>query len=111
MLHRDPTTFPAALRDAAEQLDEVDLEEAEKTAAAGVELAQAVGFDAAPLPVRENRKTWRTVLGAVALVIAAGAESRSWSTSTPSRSLPAFWRPPWVALDSSMEMVGAPPRG
>jgi len=49
MLHRDPTTFPAALRDVAEQLDEVDLEEAEKTAAAGVELAQAAGFDAAPL--------------------------------------------------------------
>ena len=39
-----------ALRDAAAEIDKVDLEEAEKTAAAGVQLAEAAGFDRAATP-------------------------------------------------------------
>jgi nucleotide-binding universal stress UspA family protein len=72
---------PGPLRDAAEQFDEVDLAEAEKTAAAGVVLANAAGFDADPLLVREGRKTWRTLLQAAeqhqASLIVAGAHGLS----------------------------------
>ena len=81
LLHRDPAHVPDLLRDAAEQFDEGDLAEAEKTAAAGVFLAQAAGFDADPLPVREGRKTWRTLLEAAerhqASLIVAGAHGMS----------------------------------
>jgi nucleotide-binding universal stress UspA family protein len=77
LLHGDP----GPLRDAAEQFDEVDLAEAEKTAAAGVLLANAAGFDADPLLVREGRKTWRTLLEAAeqhqASLIVAGAHGLS----------------------------------
>jgi nucleotide-binding universal stress UspA family protein len=59
----------------------VDLVEADKTATAGVLLAQAAGFDADPLPVREGRKTWRTLLEAAerhqASLIVAGAHGMS----------------------------------
>jgi nucleotide-binding universal stress UspA family protein len=72
---------PGLLRDAADQFDEVDLAEAEKTAAAGVLLARAAGFDADPLLVREGRKTWRTLLEAAELhqapLIVAGAHGPS----------------------------------
>jgi nucleotide-binding universal stress UspA family protein len=81
MLHADPANLPGVLSDAAEQFDEVDLAEAEKTAAAGVVLAEAAGFQANPLPVREGRKTWRTLLEVAerhnATVIVAGAHGMS----------------------------------
>jgi len=70
-----------ALRDAAAEIDKVDLEEAEKTAAAGVQLAEAAGFAAKPLPVREEHKTWRALLQAAedhhASLIVAGAHGMS----------------------------------
>jgi nucleotide-binding universal stress UspA family protein len=81
LLHRDPSHIPDLLRDAAEQFDGGDLAEAEKTAAAGVLLAHAAGFNADPLPVREGRKTWRTLLEAAerhrTSLIVAGAQGMS----------------------------------
>jgi nucleotide-binding universal stress UspA family protein len=81
MLHEEPDELPGVLRDAAEQFDEADLAEANKTAAAGVLLAQAAGFDADPLPVREGRKTWRTLIEAAehhqTSLIVAGAHGMS----------------------------------
>lgn len=81
MLHSDPEALPGVLRDAAVQLDEADLAEANKTAAEGVLLAQAAGFDADPLPVRAGRKTWRRLLEAAddhqASLIVAGAHGMS----------------------------------
>jgi nucleotide-binding universal stress UspA family protein len=81
MLHSDPEALPGVLRDAAVQLDEADLAEANKTAAEGVLLAQAAGFDADPLPVRAGRKTWRRLLQAAenhqASLIVAGAHGIS----------------------------------
>src|SRR5687768_7997563 len=53
--------LPAKLGDAVAELDRVDLRAAEKTAAEGVQLAEAAGFKAKPLPVRERRKAWRTL--------------------------------------------------
>ncbi len=53
----------------------------EKTAAAGVRLAEDAGFSAKPLPVREERKAWRTLLQAAedhqASLIVAGAHGMS----------------------------------
>ena len=81
MLHSDPDDLPGVLRDAAVQFDEADIAEATKTAAAGVRLAQAAGFDAEPLPVRAGRKTWRALLHAAedhqASLIVAGAHGVS----------------------------------
>lgn len=81
LLRENTDELPGVLRDAAEQFDEADLAEADKTAAAGVLLAQAAGFDADPLPVREGRKTWRTLLEAAehhqASLIGAGAHGIS----------------------------------
>jgi nucleotide-binding universal stress UspA family protein len=66
---------------AAVQSDEADIAEAAKTAAAGVRLAQAAGFDAEPLAVRAGRKTWRALLQAAedhqASLIVAGAHGVS----------------------------------
>ena len=60
---------------------EVDRREAENTAAAGVRLAEAAGFDAQPLPVREARNTWRALLQATedhrASLVVAGAHGAS----------------------------------
>ena len=73
--------LPDAVGNAATELDQIDMKEAEKTAAAGVLLAQAAGFDAQPLTVREGRKTWRTLLEAAeshhASLIVAGAHGMS----------------------------------
>ena len=72
---------PDTLGEAVAEIDQVDLDQAQKTAAAGGLLAQAAGFDARPLPVREERKTWRTLLQAAdehhASVIVAGAHGMS----------------------------------
>lgn len=54
------------------------MEAADALAAKGVRLARAAGFEAEPLPVRERRKTWRTLLEAAdrcsARLIVAGAQ-------------------------------------
>ena len=61
--------------------DERDAAEADETAAAGVLLAQAAGFDAEPLPVRAEAATWRRLLQAAedhqASLIVAGAHGAS----------------------------------
>ena len=81
MLRSDPSELPGALRQAAEELDAADREAAERIAAAGVRLALAAGFEARPLPAREKRKTWRTLLGEAerhgAPVIVVGAHGLS----------------------------------
>lgn len=81
VLHSGPEGLPCALREAAEELDEADRDAAEKVAAAGAEIALAAGFEAQPLPVREQRKVWRTLLGEAerheASVIVAGAHGLS----------------------------------
>jgi nucleotide-binding universal stress UspA family protein len=73
--------MPATVGDTVSEIDRVDREEAGKTAATGVQLAEAAGFSAKPLPVREERKTWRTLLEAVedhrASLIVAGAHGLS----------------------------------
>jgi nucleotide-binding universal stress UspA family protein len=69
------------LREAAEQLDAADGDAAEQAAADGVRLAGEAGFEARPLVVREERKTWRTLLQAAdevdASVVVAGAHGLS----------------------------------
>jgi nucleotide-binding universal stress UspA family protein len=81
MLRAEPAELPGALRDAAEELDRADLEAAQNAAAEGVRLARAAGFDAEALPVRESRKTWRTLVeaaeGSQASLIVAGAHGMS----------------------------------
>ena len=81
IFHGNPAALPETLRDAATQFDEADQAEAEKTAAAGVLLAHQAGFSADPLPIREGRKTWRTLLEAAehhqASLIVAGAHGMS----------------------------------
>ena len=71
----------AVLGGAAAELDRVDLREAEKVAARGVELARTAGFDATPLLVRDERRTWRGLLDAAegqrASLIVAGAHGMS----------------------------------
>ena len=73
--------MPATVGDTVSEIDRVDHDEAGKTAATGVQLAEAAGFSAKPLPVREDRKTWRTLLEAAkdnrASLIVAGAHGMS----------------------------------
>ena len=61
--------------------DAADRAAAEQVAAEGVRIAVTAGFRARPLPVREQRKAWRTLLAeadrARASVIVAGAHGRS----------------------------------
>ena len=77
----DRGQLPSALRAAAEQLDDADRDAAERVAADGARLAREAGFDAWPLVVREERKTWRTLLQAAdevaASVVVAGAHGVS----------------------------------
>jgi nucleotide-binding universal stress UspA family protein len=81
IFHGQPAELPGALADAAEDLDETDRSIARRVAVAGVELATAAGFEAEPLPVCEERKTWRTLLEAgdehQASMIVAGAHGKS----------------------------------
>jgi nucleotide-binding universal stress UspA family protein len=65
-LHAEPAQLPGALRDAAAQLDQLDLEAAEGVAAEGVRQASAAGFRATPLAVRKRRKTWHALIDAAA---------------------------------------------
>ncbi len=53
---------PAPLAGAVKEIDQLDAEAAEERAEEGAELARAAGFDALPLPVKEERKTWRTIV-------------------------------------------------
>lgn len=59
-----PGELPGALREAALELDQAYLKAAEGVAAEGAQLARQAGFEARPLAVREERKTWRTLLAA-----------------------------------------------
>ena len=81
MLHADPDELPRQLRTAAAELDEADQEAAERIAADGAQLALAAGFQAEPVPVREQRKVWRTLLAVAerrtASAIVAGAHGVS----------------------------------
>jgi len=76
-----PSGAARRLRDAAEELARGDLEAAQQAAADGVRLATAAGFDGEALPVREGRKTWRTLVeaaeGCRASLIVAGAHGMS----------------------------------
>jgi len=73
--------LPDALGDAAAELDWEEMREAERTAAEGVRLARAAGFDAEPLLARRERKTWRALLEAAereqTSVIVVGAHGMS----------------------------------
>jgi nucleotide-binding universal stress UspA family protein len=62
MLHTNPFDLPQGLREPAEEVDEADREAAERVAAEGAQRARAAGFNAQPLSVREERKTWRALL-------------------------------------------------
>jgi nucleotide-binding universal stress UspA family protein len=81
IFHSRPSELPGALHEAAEELDAVDREDAVETAAEGVRLARAAGFEAQPLLTREGRKTWRTLLEAAehndASLMVAGAHGMS----------------------------------
>jgi nucleotide-binding universal stress UspA family protein len=73
---------PELMGDAIQQLDGLDLRAAEKIAAEGVSLAEAAGFTTAiPMAVKEESKTWRTLLAAAdelqARLIVIGAHGRS----------------------------------
>ena len=73
--------LPDALGKAVAEIDQADLEEAQKTASVGVQVAEAAGFRAKPLPIRDERKTWRALLEAAehhhASLIVAGAHGVS----------------------------------
>jgi nucleotide-binding universal stress UspA family protein len=81
MFRSPPSALPGVLQDAAKDLDEADAVAAAQVAAEGAELARAAGFDATPLPEREQAKTWRTLLEASdrsdASLIAVGAHGLS----------------------------------
>jgi nucleotide-binding universal stress UspA family protein len=81
VLHADSDALPGRLRSAAEELDRADREAAEGMAAEGAQVAVTAGFEAQPLPVRERRKLWRTLLEEAerrdASVIVAGAHGLS----------------------------------
>jgi nucleotide-binding universal stress UspA family protein len=57
---------PVPLAKAVKEIDQLDAEAAEKRAQEGAELARAAGFSALPLPVKEEGKTWRTIVEAAA---------------------------------------------
>jgi nucleotide-binding universal stress UspA family protein len=62
VIHGAGPLLPAGLGGAVEGLDQAGREAAERTAAEGVQLAAAAGFDARPLTAKEHHKTWRTLL-------------------------------------------------
>jgi nucleotide-binding universal stress UspA family protein len=53
---------PAPLSKAVEEIDELDAQAAERRAMEGAELARTADFDALPLPVKEDGKTWRAIV-------------------------------------------------
>ena len=54
------------LAKAIEEIDQRDAQAASQRAAEGVDLARAAGFDAEPLPVKENGRTWRAIIDTAA---------------------------------------------
>ena len=81
IFHANPAALPGVLGQAAEDLDDADQAAAAKTASAGAALAREAGFTAESLAVREERKTWRTLLQVAqereAACIVVGAQGRS----------------------------------
>jgi nucleotide-binding universal stress UspA family protein len=81
VFHSEPSDLPRALRDAADQLDRLELDAAERTAAEGVALADDAGFEAEPLCVTDRGRTWQSILDAAeqvhASVVVAGAQGMS----------------------------------
>lgn len=69
------------LADAVDDFDSADADEAERVAAEGAQLALAAGLQAQPIVVRQENKTWQTLIAAAvkhqAAVIVAGARGRS----------------------------------
>jgi nucleotide-binding universal stress UspA family protein len=55
---------PPPLAEAIEEIDRLDAEAAGERAAEGAELAREAGFDADPLPLKEDAKTWRAIVEA-----------------------------------------------
>lgn len=72
---------PPPLGSAIDEIDELDREAAEKLAAEGARLAGSAGFDAVPAAVKQETKTWRTLLAAAeerrARLIVIGAQGHS----------------------------------
>ena len=63
-LHADVDRLTGTMREAADELDAADAEEATTRAAEGAELASAAGFEASPLAVRAGGRVWAELLGA-----------------------------------------------
>jgi len=70
-----------ALAEAVEEFDAADAEEAERLAAEGAQLALGAGLQAQPIVVRQQGKTWETLIVAAlkhkAVAIVAGTRGRS----------------------------------
>ena len=81
IFHSEPVQLPGVLSDAAEEIDQIELEGAQRTAAEGVRLAEAAGFSAEPLCVAERDQTWRALLEAAqrvgASMVVTGAHGLS----------------------------------
>ena len=81
MLHGGGNFMPATFAPAIEELDRADGEAAERLATEGARLALAAGFEAEPLPAKEENNTWRTLLGEAerhdARLVAVGAHGLS----------------------------------
>jgi nucleotide-binding universal stress UspA family protein len=81
MLHGGGNFMPATFAPAVEELDRADGEAAERLATEGARLALAAGFEAEPLPAKEENNTWRTLLGEAerhdARLVAVGAHGLS----------------------------------
>jgi nucleotide-binding universal stress UspA family protein len=77
----NPEELPAALSDAARELDELDERAAEEVSREGVRLAEQAGFEAWALPLRVRHKTWRTLTAAAeeheAALVVMGAHGMS----------------------------------
>ncbi len=71
----------APIAEGAEMIDEPERERAERRAAEGVALARAVGFEAQPVVLEEERNVWQTLRDYAAdhasPVVVAGARGRS----------------------------------
>lgn len=63
MLHGGGGFVPPTVASAVQELDRADGQAAERLASEGARLALAAGFEAEPLPAKEEHKTWRTLLG------------------------------------------------
>jgi nucleotide-binding universal stress UspA family protein len=76
LLHTDVEGLTGTMREAAEELDAEDAQEARRIAAEGAELARAAGFTAEPRALRGRPKPWRTLVdeaeSADAAVIVSG---------------------------------------